>query len=991
MKSYNVKNAVRFALTAGVAASFVNAPAYAQEEDAAALERVEVTGSRIKRTQIETAQPIAIIQREDIERTGLTSVGELLQELPSAGSSINTNFNNGGDGSTTIDLRNLGANRVLVLVNGRRWVPGLFGTVDLNSIPLSVIERIEVLKDGASSIYGSDAIAGVVNIFTRRDYDGADATAQIGEFDEGDGRQEFYNFSIGSTGNRGSVFMNSSYLKQEPVWAGDRPISAEPYFETGITFGSSGTPQGRFLGYTSGFASFFDDTIELGDPGPDNVGNVVPFSTVGRFNFAPDNYLSTPFERTGLYVQGSYDVTDNITFSTEALYNNRASEQLLAPTPLFIGYLLATPTSNAGEITIDANNAFNPYGVNLHSNYYDFAGDPGSSWLLLAGRRMVEAGPRIFTQDVDTYRFGAGFEGNFEAGGRFFDWDFNYVYTDNHQNDINVGELNMVRVEQALGASGAEILDADGNGTGDFECLDASLQVIRGCASLNLFGGQAGGSFNQNTGEIIGTMSDRQLNWILFTSQDTFRYTMRNITGNISSEIVELPAGPLGVALGFEHRREEGFDQPDALIVSGATSGNARQPTRGGYKVDEIYGEVALPLLADIPAVELLELSLSLRSSDYDTFGSTSNGKVGVRWEPTSDLLIRGTFSEGFRAPSIGELFRGNGDSFPNISDPCNTANFPTQPAHVQQRCLDDGVPPGGVVQANTQIRITVGGNPNLQPEESESTTVGFVYSPNFVDGLDISVDWYSIELTDAITSISGQRILNECYTRAPGERVFCEFVTRNASGGLSDIFSGLVNIDGLEVEGVDFNVAYALPEFAFGRLKLNWDSSYVSSFKQLQEDAISGEFTEFELSGTNIGDTGFPRWKSNLGVAWSYGDWEAAYDLRYIHHQLENCPSNLVGLTGSDGAPLCTFENGNSGSGRFGETDPVNKIGGVTYHDVQVSYFVPGWDTRVTFGINNLFDKEPPQSYQAFANTFDPTLYRIPGMFPYLRVSKTF
>ncbi|MCG8434618.1 MAG: TonB-dependent receptor plug domain-containing protein, partial [Gammaproteobacteria bacterium] len=485
MRSSNLKNAVRYALAAGVASSLTGMSAYAEDDDAAALDRVEVTGSRIKRTDIETAQPVTIIQRADIERTGLTSLGDLLQDLPSAGSTINTNVNNGGSGATLVDMRNLAPGRTLVLVNGRRWVnsaggnSGVGSSVDLNTIPISVVERIEVLKDGASAIYGSDAIAGVVNIITRRDFDGAQANAQYGEYDEGDGTTEAYDFSIGSTGSRHTAFLNVSYVQSDTVSAGDRSISQEPTFGTGTTFGSSGTPQGRFLlrDTTNGllpdgsqdpafnpatdFSPFFlnaiaagtcsgldldnldtdgdgaadgdgvVDTAQCNITTPDDstftnggipvpgLGDFIGFTNNTRFNFAPDNHLLTPQERIGFYAQGSYEINDWLSFSTEILYNNRQSNQLLAPEPLFLGSLVGLPTS--ALVNISATNAFNPFGIDLI----------GTSNMRLFGRRMVENGPRVFRQDVDTFRFGAAFEGSFEAGGRFFDWDAGYVFGQN--------------------------------------------------------------------------------------------------------------------------------------------------------------------------------------------------------------------------------------------------------------------------------------------------------------------------------------------------------------------------------------------------------------------------------------------------------------------------------------------------------------------------------------------------------------------------------
>jgi len=303
MKKRNpLYSAVHFALAAGLASTGA-AFAQDQDEDKAELDRIEVTGSRIKRADIESASPVFVIQREEIERTGMTSVGDLLQDLPIAGAALNTQFNNGGNGETNLDLRNLGSNRLLVLVNGSRYTANLFGGVDLNNIPVAVIKRIEVLKDGASAIYGSDAISGVVNVITRDDFEGMQANAQIGQFEsDNDGEIQAYDFSIGTTSDRGSVFFNASYTKQEPVNAGDRTISKEPLFGTGVFSGSSTTPQGRFFGFFTGLGFITTDPGTVVD-GPEDFKPFVFLNDA--FNFAPDNYLVTPYERTSVFSQAS--------------------------------------------------------------------------------------------------------------------------------------------------------------------------------------------------------------------------------------------------------------------------------------------------------------------------------------------------------------------------------------------------------------------------------------------------------------------------------------------------------------------------------------------------------------------------------------------------------------------------------------------------------------------------------------------------------------
>jgi outer membrane receptor protein involved in Fe transport len=1003
----SIRNAVRLALTAGVAASFVNAPAFAEDDDAAKLDRVEVTGSRIKRTQLEGAMPVTSVTREQIEKTGISSIGDLLQELPAAGAALNTNFNNGGDGSTRIDLRNLGPNRALVLVNGRRWVNavgggGVTGSVDLNTIPLSIIERIEVLKDGASAVYGSDAIAGVVNIITRRDFDGAQANAQVQEYDEGDGHQELYDFSVGASSARASVFMNASYYKAEPVAAGDRAISKEPSFGTGNdTRGgaSTTTPNGRALicddfdcdpAVGPGGLGPFEGIATRGSAADDltpgvQLGDFRPFvSADDAYNFAPDNYLATPQERWSIYAQARYDVTDSITFTAETLYSKRRSEQLLAAMPVVIGEL--GNTANGLPIGVAGDNPFNPFpGRNLNPDFFSLTGT--DLYLPLGQRRFVETGGRSFNQDVDLYRFGGGFEGSFELAGRVFDWNLGYTFSEGRSADITFGLLNTAALATALGPIAA---------------------CTAPCVPLNFFGGS-------------GSITQAMLNYVTFNAHDFVGYDMRNYTANVSGELIDLPAGPLGIALGYEWRKESGFDDPDALIAAGNTTGNARSPTFGSYKLDEFFTELAIPLLAGAPFAEVLELQVAARHSDYSTFGSTTNTKFGFRWEPITDLLVRGTYQEGFRAPNIGELFLGASDAFPSITDPCSNpevgadGNLPVdgngdvlvgsaEDAQLVANCFGTPQTFGGTTfqpqnpgaafvpgtgaygQTNSQIRVTIGGSAELEPETADSTTFGFVYSPGFVDGLSVSLDWYRIEIQGAIAPFGAQRILDECYGvdgGTGGAEVnvdMCDFIVRRNNGSIEDLVNTNANVNEFKTEGLDLNVVWRAGELPLvpGEWKFTWDTAYVDEFDFCAPSCDS-------FVGFNSGDASLPAFKSNLDVEWSQGDWEAVWRMRFIGAQDETCNRSKM-LAGFP----CSNAGGDDGDPATagGET---NYLGATTYHNAQVSYHLADWDARFTLGMQNIGGKSPPLSSQAFANSFDATTYEIPGRIPYFRVTKTF
>jgi len=661
-QSNKLRDAVLVALVAGVAST-----ATAQAQEATNLDRISVTGSRIKSTDIETSQPVLSLTRADIEKQGVTSVADILQRVAANGAALNRTYNNGGDGSAGVSLRNLGSERTLVLVNGRRWTTGLDGSVDLNTIPTAMIERIDILKDGASTIYGSDAIAGVVNIITKQSFDGAEANFYKGQYSAGDGEREAADFTLGTTTDRASLVLGVSYVNEKAVMAGDRKISAGgPPFFSGQS--STGIP-GSYLRNDERYVIL--------------NGVETPFDpNVHGYNTAPDNYLLTPNERTSLFAVGSYNVTDNITFRTEAMYNERKSEQLLAAMPV------------TGQ-RLSAGSMYNPYGVDLTG----------------VARRFNETGGRSFNQNVKNWHFYGGFEGFFEFADRNFDWDVGY------------GLFNKQRLAEAYGPSAIR----DGKAV----CLNSAGAIIAGCAPINPLGG-------------MGSISQEALDYTSFTAHDSASLVSKGYYANISGEIVQLPAGALGFAAGYEYRKESGQFDPDAFIASGLSTGNGAAPTKGGYDLDEFFLELSIPVLADLPGAKLLDFSAATRYSKYSNFGNTTNNKFGFRWKPIDDLMVRGNYSEGFRAPSINNLYRGDADSFETYIDPCSSTSGRRTGA-VAAQCAAEGVPIGfvqpgaGSGAKQTPEPFTWQANPNLKPETSTSKTLGLVWSPSFVQGLNVT------------------------------------------------------------------------------------------------------------------------------------------------------------------------------------------------------------------------------------------------------------
>ncbi|MFD0739300.1 TonB-dependent receptor plug domain-containing protein [Lysobacter koreensis] len=996
LKTTQLRDAITFALAVGTTALVGTGVALAQdtpaEQEATTLDRIEVTGSRIKRADIETSQPIFSLSRDDITAQGLTSVGDVIQNITANGSTLNSTFNNGGNGETRVSLRNLGSNRTLVLVNGRRWVggTGLGGAVDLNTIPTAAVERIEVLKDGASTIYGSDAIAGVVNVILRQNFEGAEANAYVGVFDKGDGFRQSYDFLIGTASDRFSAMLGFGYVKEEPVNAGDREISKEPIVGTGNVFGSGTSPNGRFALCPGGFnpstrACTGAQTNFNGGAGTftfDGQGTAPRPYVPGAdaYNFAPDNYLLTPQERRSVFAAGSLDLTDDVRFKTTVTYNERVSEQLLAAMPVTLG--TAPGTGPLGQaVFISRNSVFNPFGQDVSR----------------INRRVVETGGRSFNQEVSTFAMNAGLEGTLTFGEKYYDWEAGYFRGDNQANNTTTGLFSIPALSQALGPS---FRDAQGVA----RCGTVAAPIA-GCVPLNLLGG-------------AGSITPEMLNFVTFVAHDEYSYTQTSYYANIGGDLFNLPGGPLGFSFGLEHREEEGYDSPDALINQGNTTGNARTATAGSYTVDEAYLELAIPVLADVPFAKLLDFSVATRYSEYSNFGDTLNSKFGFRWKPIDDLMLRGNWSEGFRAPSISELFAGQADSFPTLLDPCNNANFGNQIPAAQARCIAEGVPAGGYQQDNQQIRITVGGNPNLQPETAESTTLGLVYSPSYVEGLDIALDWWNIKIEDAITTIGGANIIQQCLDSG-GTGPTCALYTRRADGNIQTLLNTTTNIGGTEVEGYDLTIGYRLPENAWGKFSFTWDTTYLAS----QKDDIDGDgtFGEDEMTvpvigqplffnegGNQVGEYDGPnqsnawRIRSNLATRWEKGDIGATWNMRYFSSQTENCQTLEdygYGFLCTDTDRIIaipTDANGNgvwdgeAGGDAFDQRNAAERhIGATTYHDASVYWNAP-WNAKITVGVNNIFDKDPPVSVTTFANSFDPQ-FEVPGRFMYFRYSQKF
>jgi iron complex outermembrane receptor protein len=933
------------------------APAQAQAKKTVDLEAVQVTGSRIKGADMATQVPVVTITSDDIQKTGLTSIGDILQQLSSSGSALNTKFDSAGNfgfppngggvgsGSATLDLRNLGANRVLILVDGVRWVnessaSGVSAAVDLNTIPSSIIERIDILQDGASALYGSDAIAGVVNIITKRSQKGAAANFYTGTYNNlgSSGNTTHADISFGNKSDRFEYFVDFSYIKQEEISSDEWSRSRGDCIPgTGLANCSGTVPGGRyqFTDPNTGIAQ--DLTLNKGFTGttPSYPDDFHKFQTADRYNYGPENKLLTPSERSAIFVSTRYNLTPTTTWYARGIYNNRRSNNVAAPEPIGFG-----PGGNQGigsTIVVDATNPYNPFGFTL---------DPNTN-LTSVSRRPIEGGPRTFTQNVDTTYFGTGLEGSFGLGDHDFYWDTNFAAGNNRATQRVVGSYNILHVKNALGPV-------------------ANCDPLEGCVPLNIFGGP-------------GSITPEMLKYIQYIEHDNSQNKIGLWSANLSGDLFQLPYGPLAFASGVEHRKYVGSYEPDAIVVAGESNGVPSLPTSGQYSINEYYLELNAPLLEDVPFFKALELSAATRYSDYSTFGGTTNSKVGLRWQVYDDLTLRSTWAEGFRAPSIGELFGSLAEFDATIQDPCSNSRPAT--AQITANCRALGAP-ASYVQNGPQIGVRTGGNKNLKPEASTSLTVGAVYSPSWAQSmgwaskLDISLGYYRIKLDDAIQAPDSQTKLDRCVASGDPNDIWCAGIVRSRTGGFAQFDNALENLGGIKTDGYDFGIDWASPQTSIGRFTLNLNNTYVEKY---QATSATGEL-EPRTIGFELTDSSIPRLTSVLHMGWSRNAWSIDTTFRYLSSSTENC-------AGAAGFPIC--DNDDITPNR---PDGTHRLGAVTYQDLRASWKLPiSLDLTLTAGINNLWDKQPPICVSCSLNGYDGSTYDLPSRFTYVQASVRF
>jgi len=758
--------------------------------------------------------------------------------------------------------------------------------------------------------------------------EGGQASAYLGANQHGgDGKSKDFSISYGANGDKGSLIFGLTHTEQGTVWARDRDITSYTYGPDHVSTSTLGTgPWGRIrqksaTGGPTGFNQVLNHTGTYDGVGtgsasnnPANYHTGVGINDV--FNSTSQMMFQMPTKLDSIFTKGSLELPFGMHFASTAMFAQRNSSAQAA------GYPLNSLSQPTYPVYIDKNNYFNPY--------------PGQD--LFFYRRTIEL-PRVTANENRTQHIDATLSGEFNALGRTFNWDVGYNHSAVSGSTTSRGNLNLINLKKALGPSFL-------NANGVVQCGTAASPIpLSQCVPFDILGGPS-------------ASTPAALAYINETGQGTYGSTINSATANIAGELYDLPAGALGFAAGLEHRSVRGYDRPGQMEQSGYSTDLGANTTDGHYSIKEAYLEVNIPVLKNAFLAKSLSFDLATRHSDYSNFGTTNNSKASFQWRPISDLLVRGTWAQGFRAPTVGDTFGGGQQTYDTYLDPCDTkfGQAGKDPA-VAARCAAAGVPANFRQLGQTGAAITGAGgtqgaypffsgagNSTLQPETAVTNTLGFVYSPSYLPGFTASVDWYRIKITNEISAVSATWVANQCYQY--NNPVFCGAIQRNAAGEITTLSRGNLNLGAMQTDGADLSLAYRFPMTKYGRFGLRSDTSYVHSFKT--KASADAEWIDY------VGEYYYNRFKSVNSVDWSLGNWSATWTARIYSPVRDQCWDTDVECT-------------NPGGAASWGTD-YNKLGALVYHDVNVGYKTP-WKGQIMAGINNVFEKKPRISYNGAAS----------------------
>ena len=957
------RNAINIAVLATLSAAFAG-QAFGQVTDK--LERIEVTGSRIKTIDNTSSSPIVSVGKEDINTTQPVAVEELVRGLPSSYPAIGPNLNNGSNGTASIDLRGLGSNRTLVLINGKRFVPAtLGGVVDTNNVPVSLLERVDLVTGGASAVYGADAVSGVVNFVTKRNFTGVEATTLYSVSETGDAARRKNDLTMGANlaDGRGNVVLHVGTTRTDPLKLGQRDYAATTISSsTGLPGGYSSTAVPAIWG---GMPAVLPGTTTPALP-----GNRVIDATTGLlrsavtsgppdgYNTNPPNYFETPLTRTQVTALGHFRISDSVEAYAE-IFHTRSNVTLnLAPSGTF-GASLSIPIGNPYLTSAVRNQLCAAYGITEANCVAGNATEVRAN----ISRRFVEAGPRIYNYDNTTTQYTAGLRGDIPV---LSSWSYDAYYQSGRSDQLYTTSngFSASKLQQAVRATSTT----------------ACTVTTGGCVPVNLFGA-------------AGTISAPML---AFLSTPTFGTTLVQqniIAGSANGEVgiikSPLAKAPMSLALGYENRKVFGANKSDAVIQTAGEllgSGSPTPDRSGELKFNELYMEANLPLVQNRPLVYALNLEGGYRETQFSTSGGASqtygSWKAGMDWTPVKGLRFRGEQQRATRAPNINELYAPVVTGLATLAvDPCQSTKIVTADAGkagtLTALCQSTGVPASqiGFVPSPSanQVNNTGGGNPNLGPEKADTTTFGVVWEPAFADNLSLSLDFWQIKVNSAVSSATAGQVVSGCYdpTLNPGytNNAFCQAIQRDAGTGtlggtgVKGVSTQSSNLGALDFSGIDVGATYRLPLKLIGapnmgRVDFGLQLSYLqkADFKSLPTVATLQQAGHYGI------DVGTPYTKNRFSqrTTWNVGAFSLGYNWRYIGESTVQLGSEALYL-------------------------PQNiTLKAVNYFDLNAS-----WQAMKTFKlsvtINNALDKAPPiigtgiSGSMNVGNTF-PAVYDVIG-----------
>ncbi len=969
----NLKSALRMGAAGTVLALLLAAPAWAQNATQTTPPADEtvvvVTGSHIASKAAASPSPLQTVTSKDLENAGAINVIEALQDNPAFGvpgsNRANSNFTSTQAGLSTVNLRNFGADRTLTLIDGRRSVAGRPGTtqVDLTMIPTPFVDRVEVLTGGASAVYGSDAVAGVVNFIYKKHFNGVLMNAQVGASEYGDDRQQTLNITVGSDFNdgRGNVMLYGGYSDEGIVRSVDRERSAVDQTSLGGTQRKSGNndanlqaAQNLFVPSRPVYSTIIPNgTFDVGGKSYtiDQSGVRLFNSAVDGFNRAPYQAIAVPVTRYTFAGRGRYDFSDHVSLFLEGNFARIHSQTYMEPLPLQsagalgifravsnghfnIEGLSVNPTTGASTLT---RNPLVPDAI------YNAATDTNADGLKDIGwtKRLVEfgGGQRFAPVDRDTFRIATGIDGSLNDNWKY---ELSYTYGQTTATQRMTGLVNEDNVANALNVV-RDVYDLNKNGsTNDAICASAEARAL-GCVPLDIYG--------------PGKLTAEMIKYIETQSLRNARQTQSVVSANLSGTLFELPAGPLQVSLGMESRREASSEVLDPLSNIPRNGYVQQVNVAGSFRVNETYAEIIVPLLANLPGIYNLTLRGAGRVSDYSTVGSVNASNIGLEYSPVKDIRFRAVYARAVRAPNIGELFGGSTVGVSSVADPCLGVTLAGTDAtsvncrKVQGVLTNIAASPSGAftqTQSDTQgVPSLQVSNPNLHPEDAKTVTFGVVITPRSIEALrnfTFTADYYDIKLAGAIARPSSQFILTQCYTN--NDPTYCALVKRRdvaagpySAGSIELINSALVNTGGAFTEGLDLTAAYRLNLQSWGWTgTATFQGSLTHLYKQ------GGRPLDTSPIDPTAGEVGSPRDKAQLSINYENGNWGFTWSNQFIGKQyLDDTFRARFLLANGQPAPLDLF-----------------KVKPFTYTDAQIRYRLQQrYD--LYFGVGNLFNVAPP------------------------------